>query len=289
MGRVSTYVHKYWGFLKGELGFALIGLAITFAIYAALYLFMHKTSERRTLRGLMRYVFPVEVFRRSRNDFFAYTIGKFAWGPLVAKILGFFAIQAWALHFLNARLGEHVLKTSNSWPVLLMQFVVFYLSSNFVFYWAHRWMHQNAFLWSLHRTHHSTEALTFMTGGRVHPLESVSVALWTLFWSGSAAAALNYYTGLATHPLFLPLISVWMYFTDTVDRLQRPYPHRAGPLELPHPPGRDAPDPPQRGAEASGQELRKCDIPVRLDVRHDVCSRTGRGHAAWAERAGTGG
>jgi len=231
MGWVGAYAHKYWGFVRGELGFALIGLAITFAIYAALYLFMHKTSERRSLRGLMYYAFPVEVFRQSRIDFFAYIIGKFAWGPLVAKILGFFAIEVWALHFLNARFGEHVLRTSNSLLVLLMQFVVFYLSSNFVFYWAHRWMHQNAFLWSLHRTHHSTEALTFMTGGRVHPFESVGVAVWTIFWSGSAAAALNYYTGLATHPLFFAVISVWMYFTDTVDRLQHSHiPTSLGPL-----------------------------------------------------------
>lgn len=220
MGRISSYAHKYLEFLKGEFDFAVIGLVILFAIYVALYLFWHKTSERRSLRGLLHYVFPVEVFRQSRIDFFAYTIGKFAWGPVLAKIVGFFAVETWALHFLNARFGEHVLRTSNSWLVLLMQFAAFYLSSHFAFYWAHRWMHQNSFLWSVHRTHHSTEALTFMTGARTHPVESVGVGLWVVFWSGSAAAALNYYTGLATHPLFLAAISVSMYFMATVDALQ---------------------------------------------------------------------
>ena len=231
MGPVSSYAHKYLGFLKGELGFAVISVAITCAIYVALYLFWHKTSERRSLRGLLRYVFPVEVFGQSRIDFFAYILAKLAWAPLLAKIVAFFAAETWALHFLNARFGEHILRTSNSWLVLLMQFAVFYLSFNFAFYWAHRWMHQNSFLWSVHRTHHSTEALTFMTGARTHPIESVGVALWTIFLSGSIAAALNYCTGLATHPLFLAAISVWMYFMGTVDQLQHSHlPTSLGPL-----------------------------------------------------------
>ena len=101
-----------------------------------------------------------------------------------------------------------------------MQFVVFYLIFNFAFYWAHRWMHQSAFLWSVHRMHHSAEALTFMTAARVPPVEEVGVGVWMVLWSGSAAAALNYYTGLAAHPLFLPVISVWMYFMDAMDQLQ---------------------------------------------------------------------
>jgi sterol desaturase/sphingolipid hydroxylase (fatty acid hydroxylase superfamily) len=124
------------------------------------------------------------------------------------------------LRLLNWLFGERVLTTENSWFVLLTQFLVFYFAYNFAFYWAHRWMHESRLLWSVHRTHHSAEALTFLTSGRVHPIEAAGVVLWTTLWSGCAAAALSYCTGLAMHPLFLVAISFWSILAEVADKLQ---------------------------------------------------------------------
>jgi sterol desaturase/sphingolipid hydroxylase (fatty acid hydroxylase superfamily) len=139
---------------------------------------------------------------------------------LFAKIIGFIAFETTALHFLNVVFGKHVLTTANSGLVLLTQFLVFYFAFNFAFYWAHRAMHQNTLLWSVHRPHHSAETLTFLTSGRVHPFETLGLSLWTTLWSGCAAAALSYYTGVATHPLFPVAFFLWLIFTDVIDKFQ---------------------------------------------------------------------
>jgi sterol desaturase/sphingolipid hydroxylase (fatty acid hydroxylase superfamily) len=72
----------------------------------------------------------------------------------------------------------------------------------------------------VHRTHHSAEALTFLTSGRVHPFESVGIAVWGTLWTGCAAAALSYYTGIAMHPLFPAAVFFWLLLTDVTDKLQ---------------------------------------------------------------------
>ena len=220
MGWAVTFGWKFVRFLTAEFGLVLVGLAITLAIYVALYLFSFRSTGRRSLRGFVQYTFPAEIFSRARIDLFAYFLGKLAWGPMVAKILAFFAVEAAALACLNAFFGKHVLAGNNSPLVLATQFLVFYLTSNFAYYWAHRWMHQNKFLWSVHRTHHSAESMTFLTGGRVHPVESVGVALWTALWVGGGGAVLSYATGLAMHPLFPAAVSLWVVFTDITDKFQ---------------------------------------------------------------------
>jgi sterol desaturase/sphingolipid hydroxylase (fatty acid hydroxylase superfamily) len=159
---VTVYGRKSLHFLGGEFSFLFTALAITLAGYAALYLL--SSSGPRSLRGFARYLFPFEIFRHSRIDFFVFVIAKLVWAPVIAKLLAFLAFEATALHLLNAQFGNHVLTATNSWAMLLAQFLVFYLVSTFAYYWAHRAMHQNRFLWSVHRAHHSAEMLTFMTG-----------------------------------------------------------------------------------------------------------------------------
>ena len=213
--------YGYIRFLKVEFGFILAGLAITFAFYVALYLVSYRAPAQRSLRGFVNYVFPFEVFRHARIDFIAYMLGKLAWAPIVAKLVVFIAIDAAALDFLNACVGQRALVATNSWLALSMQFLVYYFAYNFPYYWAHRALHETRFLWSVHRVHHSAETLTFLTaGGRVHPIESVGVAVWTTLWTGCAAAALSYYTGTAMHPLFPAAVFFCLLLTDVLDKLQ---------------------------------------------------------------------
>ncbi|MGZ5926284.1 MAG: sterol desaturase family protein [Rhizomicrobium sp.] len=220
MGWVIAFGYKFIRFLAGELSFSGVAIAIAFAIYVALYLFSPATTGPRSLRGFMHYLFPVEIFRQARIDLFVFMIGKFTWAPLVAKLVAFLAFQTTALRLLDMICGERVLTAANSLLVLLTQFLVYYFASNFGFYWAHRAMHENRLLWSLHRAHHSAETLTFLTASRSHPLDTVWGALWTAFWSGAATAALSYSTGMAMHPLFPAVVFFWLILVDVADKFQ---------------------------------------------------------------------
>jgi sterol desaturase/sphingolipid hydroxylase (fatty acid hydroxylase superfamily) len=219
MGR-AAFAYKLLQFWTGEFGLIATGFAVTFAIYVALYLFWFRTPGRRSLAGLARYLFPAEVFRHARIDFFVYLVGKLVCAPLVMKVLALIAIETTMPRLLNVLFGNHALAATNSALMLLTQFLVFYVASNFAFYWAHRAMHQNRFLWSVHRAHHSAEALTFFAAARANPLETMGTSLWTTLWGASAVAALHYCTGVAMHPLFPLVMSFWFVFTDVIDKFQ---------------------------------------------------------------------
>ena len=219
MGR-AAFAYKLLQFWKGEFGLIVTGFAATFLIYVAFYLFSFGTSGPRSLRGLARYIFPAEVFRHARIDLFVYLVGKLVCAPLVMKILALIAVETAMPHLLDMLFGKHVLAATNSALMLLTQFLVFYVASNFAFYWAHRAMHQSRFLWSVHRAHHSAEALTFLAAARANPIETIGTSLWTTVWGGVGVAVLHYCTGVAMHPLFPVVMSFWFVFADVIDKFQ---------------------------------------------------------------------
>ncbi len=47
------------------------------------------------------------------------------------------------------------------------------LASDLGFYWAHRWMHENPFLWRFHCIHHCPTQVDWLVATRAHPLEIV--------------------------------------------------------------------------------------------------------------------
>tara|TARA_R110002072_G_scaffold4174_1_gene29379 strand:+ start:84942 stop:85724 length:783 start_codon:yes stop_codon:yes gene_type:complete len=59
-----------------------------------------------------------------------------------------------------------------SWPWAL-QFVAAMLLSDCAIYWAHRWQHNNAFLWRFHRVHHTAERMDWLAAHREHPLDNL--------------------------------------------------------------------------------------------------------------------
>ena len=40
-------------------------------------------------------------------------------------------------------------------------------------YWAHRWQHNNKFLWRFHRVHHTAERMDWLAAHREHPLDNL--------------------------------------------------------------------------------------------------------------------
>jgi sterol desaturase/sphingolipid hydroxylase (fatty acid hydroxylase superfamily) len=55
----------------------------------------------------------------------------------------------------------------------LIGFLIFWVVSDAIGYWIHRWQHSNAVLWCFHSVHHAQTCLTFVTSYRNHLLEQL--------------------------------------------------------------------------------------------------------------------
>ncbi len=64
-------------------------------------------------------------------------------------------------------------------PETVLTWVVLFFSNEFVYYWFHRWSHENRFLWAVHVNHHSSQKLNFSTTAR---LPFFNFVLHSTFW-----------------------------------------------------------------------------------------------------------
>ena len=131
--------------------------ATSFAILLVVFLPLERLFAARR-QGLLRRGFWADL---------CYFLGQYLlWSaPVVAAI-------TWAYHGLHA-LPLHGMRTEfASWPWAL-QFAVAFLLSDCAIYWAHRWQHNNAFLWRFHRVHHTAERMDWLAAHREHPLDNL--------------------------------------------------------------------------------------------------------------------
>ena len=56
---------------------------------------------------------------------------------------------------------------------LWFRVIAIVMVGDFGFYWGHRWMHENPFLWRIHSVHHSPVEVDWLVATRTHPLEIV--------------------------------------------------------------------------------------------------------------------
>jgi sterol desaturase/sphingolipid hydroxylase (fatty acid hydroxylase superfamily) len=80
----------------------------------------------------------------------------------------------WAGAWLSRRAGVGV--WPNEWP-WLGQLALALLIAEFFEYWFHRLMHENAFLWRFHATHHSAPRLYWLNAVRFHAVDYVAVGI----------------------------------------------------------------------------------------------------------------
>lgn len=213
-------IEKYFNFLIWDLKMFAGTLALIHALYAALYLRTALSIGRPSWKGFADFAFPATAYAHARVDLAVFVLGKLAWKPLFLKVVGFVAFEAAAYRALTATFGTRILTTPGSWTILAGQFVITILVSECAFYWIHRYLHKNRWLWSLHRVHHSAETMTFLTPIRQHPLEVFLQMAWIGLWSGSAAAVLAYATGTAVHPLMPTLMLCFSVFSESMSKLQ---------------------------------------------------------------------
>ena len=104
---------------------------------------------------------------RSRNFLTDLTYGFFYYGGIYNAIIyvPLIAVLAMLLPGWNFRLLDHV-----PGPV---GFVLYWLITDAMGYWIHRWYHSNPVLWEFHKVHHAQAELTYVTSFRNHVMEQV--------------------------------------------------------------------------------------------------------------------
>jgi len=73
-------------------------------------------------------------------------------------------------------------------PESIWSWILLFFCNEFVYYWFHRFSHENQFLWAVHVNHHSSELLNFTTAARV---PFFNLILHNLFWIPLLFAGFN--------------------------------------------------------------------------------------------------
>jgi sterol desaturase/sphingolipid hydroxylase (fatty acid hydroxylase superfamily) len=60
---------------------------------------------------------------------------------------------------------------------IVLRWTIYFLVTDLITYWVHRWTHYNRFFWAFHTTHHSQEHMSFLTSFRAHPVDLLTIDL----------------------------------------------------------------------------------------------------------------
>ena len=202
--------------------FAVIGAAFYFAI-----------SKKRSFKEFYRFVFP---FHRYSSD----QLHVDLWMLITSRVLWFPVINAIGLTIISFDIqqvligvwGARAAALGPGRTLLAIQLGVSYLSLEFSGYWAHRFLHTQGFLWYTHRAHHSAEVLTFLVGGRGHPLEHIVFLVFGLVFGGVTMGTFLFLTGTALHPDMPTALVMLGLFGAVMDKISHSeLPMSFGPLD----------------------------------------------------------
>lgn len=103
----------------------------------------------------------------------------------------------------------------NSWWQYISFSLLYFLVTDFFYYWFHRWQHTTSFLWEQHKFHHSEKSLNVTSTRKVHWLEDPLL----LIFLGIPMGILFQFDGLAIGILTLIEI-LWLQFIHMNLRLE---------------------------------------------------------------------
>lgn len=192
------------------------GKVITFFVLLGTGFTLLFEPGRRSLGAALRHVFDAAHFRHrtSRVDMLHFALMAGLWIPLTSAAVTAFLTTDIANH-LAAQFGPRTAWLGDGWLLATAQFVVLLAARDFGTYVAHRLLHQVPLLWSIHRAHHSAEALTFFTSTRAHPLEYLHMQAFIAIFGGLGGGAFLYLTGSALHTAPLLLLIASSIFFET--------------------------------------------------------------------------
>jgi sterol desaturase/sphingolipid hydroxylase (fatty acid hydroxylase superfamily) len=90
---------------------------------------------------------------------------------------------------------------------LPVQFLAVLALADLTQYWIHRTFHRRRFLWRLHAVHHSSTAMDWLAGSRMHPLDAVATragVMTVLVLAGASSPAVALYLAFVSfHAVFI--------------------------------------------------------------------------------------
>lgn len=165
----NEVLHRDWiGLLINPFNAAITGIYLL-SLLVEVAIHSHRTGSAKqgwqasSLYRLSRFTHN----RTARTDLFMFVYNRLALDAFVMQalmLLGplfvFAAVQA----NLNLNLFSHI-------PNPVLQFGIYILVQDFIYYWFHRISHESAALWEIHKFHHAATEMNIVTGVRDHPFE----------------------------------------------------------------------------------------------------------------------
>jgi sterol desaturase/sphingolipid hydroxylase (fatty acid hydroxylase superfamily) len=174
----SSYPQDWSGLLHApplrQFAFFVVG-AIVF------YVLVERSVRRFTPAAIWKYIFPKSLYghasaRVDRWNFLLYLI---LWGPLsvAAGVIAGAAIGGDLNDWLISVFGGREPLLHSETMIVAVQALFLFVTWELTDFTMHFAWHRVPVLWSIHRAHHSTEALTFFATFRAHPVEFIAVRL----------------------------------------------------------------------------------------------------------------
>jgi sterol desaturase/sphingolipid hydroxylase (fatty acid hydroxylase superfamily) len=155
---------------------------------------------------VLAYLFPPTLYRHTtaKIEAIIYLPTIFIINPLIQLVAA--AIVGTKIRDYLIFIGQDRLDLfTDEWSAIIVQFLILWLARDFGFYVSHLALHKVPGLWSIHRVHHSAEALTFFTVARAHPCEVLVNGLGQGLVAGPLVGIALYALGTPLHPGALAL------------------------------------------------------------------------------------
>ena len=119
-------------------------------------------------------------------------------------------------------------------PGLILCAIFIQTTSEFIYYWIHRWSHRYMIAWRTHATHHHITKMSAARSNRTHPTEFLALSFSTpviLALFGATAeviavsAALGFCNGWITHSNLPMRSGVWNWFFTSPEHHQLHHSH----------------------------------------------------------------
>jgi len=191
-----------------------VAMLLAFTLLGLGFCLIFEPDCRRSLRAALGQVFRRDLFRHrtSRVDVLHFFLTIAFWIPAISTLIAAF-LTIDIRDVLVAHFGARAALLHTGWLIVLIQFVVIFLCRDFGTYVGHILLHKVPILWSVHRTHHSAEVLTFFTSARAHPLEYLHAQSFIAIFGGLGGGLLLYLTGTDLHAApFAILLTTTVFF-----------------------------------------------------------------------------
>jgi sterol desaturase/sphingolipid hydroxylase (fatty acid hydroxylase superfamily) len=171
-------------------------MIVAFAVMGVGFYLLFEPGRVLSLRAALGHVSRRDLFRArtSRVDILHFVLMTALWTPITSALVTFYL----TLHFdgaLVAWFGKRPALLADGWWLATLQFTVLLVAREFGSYVAHRLLHRVPLLWSIHRSHHSAEVLTFLTSARAHPLEFAHMQVFIAGFGAVGGGLSLYLTG----------------------------------------------------------------------------------------------